>query len=269
MRPDTSASSSAPEELCVSLERVQPSVTRGSAAEWIVGSWTENGNVADAAVRLTVAPASQTPRFTLGCGSKDGTASCGLGTVDSASVQRQLEAEVTVPTTATSVTSVRLTVVGSGKDVSKDAQASVTVSVSAPAAPRSPGSPGTSSSAPGISSGTAPTPTGEVTSPLAVGNLPSLNGTGSTLSPGGNASGLFPTLDPSSSDSQPAVGEANASTRPMADVSALPGGTSVMGAQIAGLIALAVAFILAVTRLSIRKRTATAGPVKNPKNGSK
>jgi hypothetical protein len=37
-----------------------------------------------------------------------------------------------------------------------------------------------------------------------------------------------------------------------ADVSALPEGASVVGAQLAGLAALALAFLLAVTRLSIR-----------------
>jgi hypothetical protein len=52
----------------------------------------------------------------------------------------------------------------------------------------------------------------------------------------------------------------------VADESALPEGTSVIGAQLVGLGALAVAFLLAVTRLSIRKRPAPAGAVKQIEN---
>ena len=55
----------------------------------------------------------------------------------------------------------------------------------------------------------------------------------------------FPTLG---------VATGKASTSAVANVSALPQGASVMGAQFAGLIALGLAFILAVTRLSVRRR---------------
>jgi hypothetical protein len=49
-----------------------------------------------------------------------------------------------------------------------------------------------------------------------------------------------------------------ASTRPVADTSALPEGAPVIGAQLAGLAALALAFVLAVTRLTIRRRPVPA-----------
>jgi len=44
---------------------------------------------------------------------------------------------------------------------------------------------------------------------------------------------------------------------PIANTAALPEGAPIIGAQVAGLLALALAFLLAVTRLSIRRRPAT------------
>jgi hypothetical protein len=245
---------------------------RGQTAQWVVGAWTKNGDAADTTVRLSVTPTSQKPEFSLGCGNDDGTTSCGLGTVASTAEARQVAAQVTIPTTATSVKSVKLTVTAVTAHVVKDPQVSETVSITAPSAK----SPSSSSSTSSTSAGTTtndnvpPNPSGDVTSPLQVGSLPYLNGTGSTLSPGGSASGLFPTLSPGNEDggSQqlPAADGTKTSARPVADESALPGGTSVIGAQIVGLCALAVAFLLAVTRLSIRKRPVPAGAVKQIEN---
>jgi hypothetical protein len=70
------------------------------------------------------------------------------------------------------------------------------------------------------------------------------------MSPAGNASGLFPTLDPKPASSS----AAKARTRPVANTSALPESAPIFGGQIAGLAALALAFVLAVTRLSVRRR---------------
>lgn len=98
-----------------------------------------------------------------------------------------------------------------------------------------------------------------ITTPLPVGNLPTIPAVNPTLSPGGNAGDLFPTLDPKSTPSpSPVPGQPikKAHTHPIADTSALPEGASVVGAQLAGLAALAVAFVLAVTRLTIRRRPA-------------
>jgi hypothetical protein len=229
-----------------------------------VSVWAENGNVSDTTVKLTTTPTSQKPEFTFGCGT-NGSASCDLKTVDSSAATSQLQAGVTVPTTATTVKSVTLTVTGSATGISKDPKVALAVSVSAPAkSTSSSGSSTGSSTNSGVGSTNAPAPNEDVSSPLPVGNLPYLSGTGSTLSPGGNASGLFPTLDPSdsASGSQSNADGAKATTQAMADTSALPEGTSVIGAQLVGLIALALAFILAVTRLSIRKRPATTGPAK-------
>jgi hypothetical protein len=92
------------------------------------------------------------------------------------------------------------------------------------------------------------------TSPIAVGNLPSiaLPTPSATLSPGGNAASLFPTLSPSPTTRA----SAKAGSRAVANTTALSEGAPVAGAQIAGLAALALGIALAVTRLSVRRRPA-------------
>jgi hypothetical protein len=167
--------------------------------------------------------------------------------MDAKSAERQLQVESMVPATASAVKSVRLTVIGSAASLPKDPTESATVAIK------------------GSASVTQPTPT---TSPLPVGALPGVSminpSSGATLSPGGNASGLFPTLKPSPGSSSNAT--LNEKARQAADTSALPEGAPVIGAQLAGLAALLVAFVLAVTRFSIRRRPApaTAAPAAEP-----
>lgn len=241
--------SDAPVSLCVAIQADQTSIDRGQVARWVVTAWTQGGDVADARVRLVAIPSGQSAEFNFGCGSSDGTAACDLGEMVATAAERQLEAQVTVPATATSVTSVQLKVIGSATDLSTDPQAFAAIAVDA--AP-----------APGSSSPTDnPTST---TSPLPVGNLPFLNGSDgtnstSTTSPGGNASGLFPAVNPSaqSGSGKPAQ---RANARTVANTSALPLGAPVVGAQLVGLGVLALAFVLAITRLSIRRRPVPAGP---------
>jgi hypothetical protein len=240
--------------LCVAIQRYQTSIDRGQTARWVVSAWTEGGNVPDAKVRLVASPAIVSGEFNFGCGSHDGTGSCDLGEVDASSAQRELEAQVVVPATDTAVTSVRLQAVGSAAHLPTDPRAAVAISVKSAA----------SGGGSGGGSGTGSTPTPS-SSPLQVGNLPYLNGAGgssSTLSPGGNAAGLFPTLSPSSQSGSGKSGQ-RANARTVANTSALPLGAPVVGAQLIGLGVLALAFVLAVTRLSIRRRpvpaAATAG----------
>jgi hypothetical protein len=216
-----------------------------------VNAWTKGGNVPNATIRLQATPSSVTPQFSFGCGSSNGTASCDLGAMDAKSAQRQLQAESMVPATESAVKSVRLTVIGSAASLPKDPKASATVAVK------------------GTASVIQPIPS---TSPLPVGTLPGVAAanptTGAELSPGGNASGLFPTLKPSPSPSSSSGSGSplNAKARQAADTSALPEGAPVVGAQLAGLAALLVAFVLAVTRFSIRRRPApgTAGAAAGP-----
>jgi hypothetical protein len=234
--------------LCVQVARVQASSERGKAAQWTVSAWTTGGNVTDAVLRLQSAPASGgTPGFSFGCGKNDRAAACDLGAVDAKSAPRQLQAQLTVPATASDVKSVSLTVTGSTAHLAKEPKASATVAITAPP--------------PAVTAGQNPAPSPPppvtVTSPLPVGSLPGIPPVviSPTLSPGGNASGLFPTLQPTPSAS-PHHPASKSRTTPLANTSALPEGATVIGAQLAGLAALALAFVLAVTRLSIRRHPA-------------
>jgi hypothetical protein len=234
--------------LCVEIARSQATVELGHAAQWTVSAWTQNGNVPDAVVRLVSAPASMTALFNFGCGSEDGTASCDLGEVAAGSAPRQLAAQVAVPATATTGTSVQLSVVASAAHLSKDPRATAGIPITAAAGGGTGGSGG---------SGGNPVTT---TTPLPIGNLPYVTGaggSGSTLSPGGNAGGLFPTVNPASGSASGTQGQ-KASAKTVANTSALPLGAPVVGAQLVGLGVLALAFVLAVTRMSIRRRPATA-----------
>ena len=200
----------------------------------------------DATIRLMAAPASLKPTFSFGCGSHDGTASCDLGALDAKSARRQLQAKIAVAATATTVTSVRLTAAASAAGLTTDPQASATVSVTA-ASPASPAA--TNSADPGAPGGTD-------VSPLTAGNLPYLPAASPVLSPGGNAAGLFPTLTPSADP--PTAKQDPEKTQPVANTSALPQEGPVIGAQLAGLAVLALAFLLAAARLSFRRRSAPA-----------
>jgi hypothetical protein len=182
------------------------------------------------------------PKFSFGCGSQDGTAACDLGTVDANSVVRQLKAQVIVPASAAGIRSVRLIVTGSAAHLAKEPTAAAAVSITTPLPVTTP----------------VTTPVPQVTpltfSPLPVGTLPGVQPAAApspTLSPGGNAGNLFPTL--ALAKGKAAKGK-KATTRVVANVSALPGGASVIGAQLLGLAALALAFVLAITRLSVRRR---------------
>jgi hypothetical protein len=227
----------------VAVQPAKSSVQRGQTALWTVTAWTQGGNVPDATIRLLAAPASLKPTFSFGCGSHDGSASCDLGAVDAKSARRQLQAKIAVAATATTVTSVRLTAAAGTAGLTTDPQASATVSVTAasPAATNS-----ASPSAPGITD----------VSPLPAGNLPFLPSASPVLSPGGNAAGLFPTLTPSTDP--PTATQDPQQTQPVANTSALPQEGPVIGAQVAGLAVLALAFLLAAARLSFRRRSAPA-----------
>jgi hypothetical protein len=238
-RSDASASGTS---LCVSVQRSQSSISRGETAKWIVSVWAQGGSVPGTTVRLSATPASQSPAFISGCG-VDGTPGCDVGSVNSTS--QQLQAGVSVAASASSVTSVQLTATATAANLASDPTASVTVQVT--------------------SAKTALTPNLSKTSalPISVGSLPYISGTaGTRFSFGGNASGLFPSLNPSSAapGSSGSAAPQRANARPVADTSALPLGTPVVGAQLAGLGALAVGFILAVTRLSVRRRPALKPP---------
>jgi len=250
---------------------VQASSERGKQVRWTVSAWTTGATATAATIKLRASPpGGGTPSFSFGCGKSDGTSACDLGAVDPQSARRQLQAQLTVPVTASAVKSVSLTVTGTAPALPKAAEASASVAITAPGTAATTQTPrATPPQAPQPSLAPlppqAPQPPMTVTSPLPVGSLPGLPsvglppagfppaGPGATQSQTGSAAGLFPTVNPSPTLGFPSAGGSRA-----ADTSALPEGASVVNAQLAGLAALALAFVLAVTRLSIRR---PAGPV--------
>jgi hypothetical protein len=232
--------------LCVEVTAQDQAGEQGQAVSWAVTVWATGGSVPDVKIQLATTPAgSGSPDFSLGCGTDDGTAACSLGTVESSAAQRQLMAEDTVPLDAATVSSVSLIATGSGTGLGTDPLASADVAVTAP-----------------------PTPVGATTLPTA--GVPGVSSS-ATLSPGGSASGLFPTVSPSGAGLPGAAGTPGApgssagssepgsiGATPVADVSAVGKSSSSLGPQVAGLAVLGVALLLAVARVSVR-RPASAG----------
>jgi hypothetical protein len=92
---------------------------------------------------------------------------------------------------------------------------------------------------------------------LPLGPIPNLNGVASSLIDVGNASGLFPAINPATVPSPtPGVNaqDGRRNALPVTGASPLAFAAPGLTGQVAGLIALAVAVLLTVTRLSLRKR---------------
>jgi len=229
----------------VSVQRSQTSVKRGQSAAYVVlVSTGNNGSASGVTVALTAQPSGQKPAFTSSCAKGGGTASC---TVSSVSDKQPaiLHAQIPIAASATSVTSVKLTatakVVTSATWTPPSAAETVAVTSAASASASPPASPA------GASPGTT----------LPLGPVPNLNSVSSSLIGAGNAAGLFPAINPSASPS-PAAGTnvpgGKRNAKPVSDSSAIAFIQPGLTGQVAGLIALAVAVMLTVTRLSLRKR---------------
>jgi hypothetical protein len=99
--------------------------------------------------------------------------------------------------------------------------------------------------------------------PVPPGLIPNLNAEASTLVGAGNAAGLFPAITPSAgSGTSQAVspqGGGRQNADPIGNATTVSSGTQVLTAQVAGLIALGLAIMLTVTRLSLRKRSSSDG----------
>ena len=207
------------------------------------------GSASGVTVALTVKPSSQKPAFTTGCAKGDGTATC---TVNSVSDKQPaaLQAQIPVASGVTSITSVKLTATASIVTSVKWTPPSAAETVAITAVRAAP----TKSSA---------SPLPETRLPL--GPIPNLNSVSSSLVGAGNASSLFPAIIPSatpSSSPETQPPRSKPKVKPVSDSSAL--GTSKPGltGQVAGLIALALAIMLTVTRLSLRKRFGSRRPGK-------
>ncbi len=233
----------------MTVQRSQSSVKPGQKAAYTVQVSTENnGSATNVSVALAAQPSSQKPTFTSGCAKGDGTASCAVTSV-SDKQPAHLQAQIPVAAGATSATSVKLTaaasIVTSVKWTPPAAAETVAVTVAASASPAK-------SSAGTSSAGTLVEPA------LPLGPIPNLNGVSSSLIGAGNASSLFPAINPSatpspSPETPPQAVKRNA--EPVSESSALGLGQPGLTGQVAGLVALAFAIMLTVTRLSLRKRS--------------
>ncbi len=226
----------------MSVQRSKASISRGQRAAYVVQVSAKNGSASGVTVALTAQPSGQKPTFTGGCAKGGGTAACTVGSV-SAKQPTSLQAQIPVAASATSVTSVKLTATASVATTQKWTPPSATETVAVTAASPSPTRSATSSA------GVLP----ESTLPL--GPIPNLNGVSSQLIGAGNASGLFPAINPSATPNPSPGGPAPSSQRrPVPGSSAIAFVQPGLTGQVAGLIALAVAVLLTVTRLSLRKR---------------
>ncbi len=236
----------------MSVERSAASIKRGQDAGYTVRVSAENAPASAVTVRLSATPSAEKPAFTSGCAEPDGTASCQVRSVSDKQAT-ELKAQIPVAASASSVTSVTLTakatVVTSGTWTPP--VAAETVTVTAAAATASP-----SATATATATATAGSPSAAPAT-LPLGPLPQLNSTATSLIGPGNAAGLFPTIRPSATAGRPAPGAPRASARPtdpVADSSAIAVGGPVLTEQVAGLIAIAVAVLLIVTRIAVRRR---------------
>ena len=205
-------------------------------------STKNNGSASDVTVALTASPSSQQATFTGGCAKGEGTATCTVSSV-SDKQPASLKAQIPVAASATKVTSVKLTATALITTTEKWTPPSAAETVAVTAASASPTKSATSSA------GVLP----ESTLPL--GPIPNLNGVSSQLIGAGNASGLFPAINPSDTPSPSPGDPAPAGPRrPVTGSSAIAFVQPGLTGQVAELIALAVAVLLTVTRLSLRKR---------------
>jgi hypothetical protein len=241
----------------VTVQRAQSSVARGQSAAYIVQiSAKDGGSASGVTVALASQPSSQKPVFTGGCAPGNGAASCLVGAV-SGQQAVTLHAQIPVASGATSVTSVKLTVTARVANPAKwtppSAAETVAVTAAAASAPGSPSAGSPSAGTPGASPGTT----------LPLGPVPNLNSVSSSLIGAGNASGLFPAINPGATPS-PSPGSGSSDAR--RDAAPAPGSSAIafvqpgLTGQLAGLVALAFAVMLTVTRLSLRRRFRSRKP---------
>jgi hypothetical protein len=213
----------------------------------VVQVTTENGSASNVTVALTAQPTSQKPTFSSGCAKDDGTASCSIASVTTKQPV-SLHAQIAVASSAKSVASVKLTATASVVTTAKwtPPAAAETTAIAAAAAKNS------------AKGSTQPAPDATHMAVLPLGLIPAVNGGASVFVGAGNASGLFPAITPSPTASPGPTAAAQPSKRnaaPLPDASPVSLGTPVFTAQVAGLIALGLAIMLTVTRLSVRKRS--------------
>jgi hypothetical protein len=242
--PTGSATATSPPSLCLSVTHPSGTVQPGKPAQFTVQVWAENWTSGKVQILLS----GPTPSFTNGCPTGNKTASCTL--VSPGSTPTKLQAQLTVQAGVSQVT-LKAVVQPATVNLPQPLTVSDTVHL-------------TSSTAAATAPGTTPVgtdPAGSTAGSLPAIPLPPLtNSSSSVLSPG-NAAGLFPAITPSGQPStalassppaQPSSAQRN--TNQAQSVSVLPVAAQTLTAQVAGLIALALALVFVFTRLPRLRR---------------
>jgi len=209
----------------------------------VVQVTTQNGSASDVSVTLTAQPSSQKPTFTSGCAKGDGTASCTVSSVTTTQ-PASLKAQIAVASKATAVSSVKLTATASVVTTTKWTPPAAAMTTAVTAA--------------GSAKSARASPAAPTLAELPLGPIPALNGEASVLIGAGNAAGLFPAINPSPEPSPAPTAAAQPSklkAAPVSEASPVSLGSPVLTAQVAGMIALGLAIMLTVTRLSLRRRS--------------
>ena len=234
-------------------------VQAGKKVDFRIAAWASAGRE-KGTITATVRDTKHTlglasPTFIIGCGSKTSCTFSPLPTKEPTTPQA--EAELTIP----------------GKAQNGD-RVTVTFKMTASPEPSPSPSASPSKSKTGTSAGATPTRSAGTNAGVAgttyglgtglpIGPLPPVGAAGvpgiSATIPGGNASNLFPQINPTPS---PAPGTQADPTKggaqPVADSSIIPLslGSPEFGAQIFGLLMLLLGAVIAVTRISLRKTRA-------------
>jgi len=226
-----------------------------------VQAWSEDWAPAETdkiTITLSVQPAGQIATFnSTSCLTGNTTATCTLAAPGK--THSVLPTQVLVKTNTTSVI-LTATANLAGTPLKAPPTASDKAQVTASGSPSTTASPSAKKKA-----SQSRRPAGlDILGNIPLGAIPQLNGVSSQLIGAGNATGLFPQISSSAAPS-PAPGAGTISGKgqrnadPKATVALLPLGMPVVTAQIVGLIALALAVLLGLTRMSLFRRPGRPG----------
>jgi hypothetical protein len=276
-----SASASASQaELCVSVQASQSGIKRGQTASFTVQVSVQNGSASGVSVTLAASPQGQAATFTGRCPGGNGSATCAIGSLGTslAPAAYSLQAQIAVASSASSVTSVTLT-------ATADAATSPAMT-GLPSASQSVSVAAASASA---SASASPKKTSASTSPVALVSPVSTPALATVLppitvpTPAGVATSLF--TPASVASDLPEVAPVPTPTpvtgtpgSPVADTGSPQAGSftlalnmSAATAQVFGLIIVALALTLAVTKLVadylMPQRNGDAKAAKKPAHG--
>ena len=275
--PSASASQA---ELCVSVQASQSGIKRGQAASFTVQVSVQDGSASGVSVTLAASPQGQAATFTGRCPGGNGSAACTIGSLGTslAPAAYSLQAQIAVASSASSVTSVTLTATADAATSPAMAalpSASQSVSVAAASASASASaSPKKTSASTSPVAQVSPVSTPALATVLPPVTLPTPAGVATSLfTPASVASDLpevVPVPTPAPVTGTPGSPVADTGS-PQAGSFTLALNMSAATAQVFGLIIVALALTLAVTKLVadylMPQRNGDAKAAKKPAHG--